>query len=69
MGIIRLAKSLRILNSIKEYNNRTDDINDKIPGNRVYMDFISIVYRIQETVAMELNYLLFSFMLIKEKYN
>lgn len=67
MGIVRLAKSLRLLNSIKEYNNRADDINDKIPGNRVYMDFVSIVYKIQETVAMELNYLLFSFMLIKEE--
>ena len=44
MGIVRLAKSLRILNSINEYTSRQDDINNKISGNRVYMDFISIVY-------------------------
>lgn len=67
MGIVRLAKSLRSINSIKEYKNRESDIKDKISGNRVYMDFVSIVYRIQENVALELNYLLFSFILIKKK--
>lgn len=67
MGIVRLAKSLRLLKSIKEYSSRESDIKEKISGNRVYMDFVSIVYRIQENVALELNYLLFSFILIKRK--
>ena len=65
MGIVRLAKCLRILNSITEYNNRATDIKNKISGNRVYMDFVSIVYKIQTNVANELNYLLFSFILLK----
>lgn len=67
MGIVRLAKSLRLLKSIDEYNNRNDDIQNKISGNRVYMDFISIVYKIQEQVANELNYLLFCFILMNNK--
>ncbi len=67
MGIIRFAKSLRLLNSIDEYDNRADDIKNKISGNRVYMDFVSIIYLIQESVRMELNYLLYSFMLINAK--
>lgn len=41
------------------------DIKNKISGNRVYMDFVSIVYKIQTNVANELNYLLFSFILLK----
>lgn len=64
MGIVRLAKCLRLLDSIDEYKNRESDIKNKISGNRVYMDFVSIVYKIQENVAKELNYLLFSFCLI-----
>ncbi len=64
MGIVRLAKCLRMLDSIEEYKNRENDVQNKISGNRVYMDFVSIVYKIQENVAKELNYLLFSFMLI-----
>lgn len=64
MGIVRLAKCLRILDSIEEYKSRENDIQNKLSGNRVYMDFVSIVYKIQENVAKELNYLLFSFMLI-----
>ena len=64
MGIVRLAKCLRLLNSIDEYKTRENDIRNKISGNRVYMDFVSIVYKIQEIVAKELNYLLFSFCLI-----
>lgn len=67
MGIVRLAKSLRLLKSIKEFSSRETDIKEKISGNRVYMDFVSIVYRIQENVALELNYLLFTFILIKRK--
>ena len=65
MGIVRLAKSLKLLDSLIEYGSRKDDITNKIDGNRVYMDFVSIVYKIQETVARELNYILFSFLLIK----
>lgn len=64
MGIVRLAKSLKLLNSIDEYSSRKMDTDNKISGNRVYMDFVSIVYRTQEQVAKELNYLLFSFLLI-----
>ena len=66
MGIIRLAKCLRLLSSLEEYESRDEDIKNKISGNRVYMDFVSIVYRIQEQVANELNYLLFSFILINK---
>ena len=65
MGIVRLAKILRLFNSITEYDNRSSDIKNKISGNRVYMDFISIVYKIQINVINELNYLLFSFILLK----
>lgn len=65
MGIVRLAKCLKILDSMEEYKTRENDIQNKISGNRVYMDFVSIVYKIQENVARELNYLLFSFMLIE----
>lgn len=65
MGIVRLAKCLRLLNSITEYSSRATDIKNKISGNRVYMDFVSIVYKIQTNVANELNYLLFSFILLK----
>ena len=65
MGIVRLAKSLKLIDSLKEYGSRKDDLANKIDGNRVYMDFVSIVYRIQETVARELNYILFSFLLIR----
>jgi 5'-3' exonuclease len=67
MGIVRLAKCLRILNSIDEYTSREQDIKNKIPGNRVYMDFVSIVYKIQDKVVNELNYLLFCFILIEKK--
>jgi XRN 5'-3' exonuclease N-terminus/Xrn1 helical domain len=66
MGIVRLAKSLKLLDSLVEYGSRKDDLANKIDGNRVYMDFVSIVYRIQEAVARELNYILFSFLLIRE---
>ena len=65
MGIVRLAKCLRLLNSITEYSSRAMDIKNKISGNRVYMDFVSIVYKIQTNVTNELNYLLFSFILLK----
>jgi 5'-3' exonuclease len=64
MGIVRLAKSLRILKILEEYESRDEDIGNKITGNRVYMDFVSIVYRIQEDIRKELNYLLFTFYLI-----
>jgi hypothetical protein len=66
MGIVRLAKSLKLLNSLVEHGSRENDIKSKISGNRVYMDFVSIVYRIQESVASELNYILFSYLLIQE---
>jgi len=65
MGIVRLAKCLKLLGSLDEYSSRKADHSHKISGNRVYMDFISIVYRIQEHIADELNYLLFSFILIE----
>ena len=65
MGIVRLAKSLKLLNSLTEYGSREADLKNKLDGNRVYMDFVSIVYRIQEAVARELNYILFSFLLIQ----
>src|ERR1700730_3726531 len=65
MGIVRLAKCLRLLDSISEYESRKEDLKHKIEGNRVYMDFVSIVYKQQTNVAKELNYLLFSFILIK----
>ena len=64
MGIVRLAKCLKTLNSLIEYKDRTTDIKNKISGNFVYMDFVSIVYKIQLNVVTELNYLLFSFLLI-----
>lgn len=64
MGIVRLAKCLKTLNSLIEHKDRSTDIKNKISGNFVYMDFISIVYKIQLIVANELNYLLFSFLLI-----
>ena len=64
MGIVRLAKCLKSLNSLIEYKDRASDIKNKISGNFVYMDFVSIVYKIQLNVANELNYLLFSFLLI-----
>lgn len=67
MGVVRLAKSLKLLNSLTEYGSREEDLKNKIHGNRVYMDFVSIVYRLQEKVAHELNYILFSFFLIKER--
>lgn len=67
MGIVRLAKCLRALNSITEYTSRKSDISNKISGNRVYMDFISIVYKIQDTVINEINYLLFTFILMKDR--
>lgn len=66
MGIVRLAKSLKLLNSLVEHGSREEDIKSKISGNRVYMDFVSIVYRIQESVAREFNYILFSYLLIHE---
>lgn len=65
MGIVRLAKSLKLLNSLSDYGSRENDLRSKIPGNRVYMDFVSIVYRIQESVANELNHLLFTYILIQ----
>lgn len=64
MGIVRLAKCLKMLNSLIEYKDRKTDIQNKIHGNRVYMDFISIVYKIQLNVINELNYVLFSFLLL-----
>lgn len=64
MGIVRLAKCLRALNSLDEYTSRTEDIKRKIDGNRVYMDFVSIVYKIQMKVAEDLNYLLFTYILV-----
>lgn len=64
MGIVRLAQGLKKINSINIYTSRSKDIANKIKGNRVYLDFISIVYKIQENVASELNYLLYSFLLI-----
>jgi hypothetical protein len=66
MGIVRLAKSLKLLNSLIEHRSRKDDIRSKISGNRVYMDFVSIVYRIQEKIARELNYILYSYYLLQE---
>lgn len=63
MGIVRLAKCLRMLNSLTEFSSREMDIKNKISGNRVYMDFVSIVYKIQTNVATDLNYLLFCFIL------
>ena len=69
MGIVRLAKSLKLLNSLVEHGSRKDDIKSKISGNRVYMDFVSIVYRIQESVSRELNYILFSYLLIQEDFS
>lgn len=65
MGIVRLAKCLRQLNSLTEYDTRESDIKNKISGNRIYMDFVSIVYKIQLNIANELNYLLISFILLK----
>ena len=67
MGIVRLAKCLRTLESIDEITSREQDIKNKISGNRIYMDFVSIVYKIQDKVINELNYLLYSFMLIQKK--
>lgn len=64
MGIVRLAKCLKLLNALDEYKDRKSDINNKIQGERVYMDFVSIVYKTQIIVSNELNYLLFSFILI-----
>lgn len=64
MGIVRLAKCLKMLNSLDEYKNRKSDISNKIQGNRAYLDFVSIVYKIQVEIINELNYLLFSFLLI-----
>ena len=64
MGIVRLAKSLRALNALDEFKDRKSDIRNKIRGERVYMDFVSIVYKTQILVSDELNYLLFSFILI-----
>ena len=42
MGIVRLAKCLKTLNSLIEYKDRASDIKNKISGNFVYMDFVSI---------------------------
>jgi hypothetical protein len=64
MGIVRLAKCLKFLNSLDEFKDRNSDVRNKIQGNRVYMDFVSIVYKTQLYVSDELNYLLFSFILI-----
>lgn len=64
MGIVRLAKSLRILKILEEYGSREEDMANRINGNRVYMDFVSIVYKIQDDIRKELNYLLFTFYLI-----
>ena len=66
MGITRLAQCLRALNSLDEFKDRKSDVSHKIQGNRVYMDFVSIVYKTQLTVTNELNYLLFSLILINE---
>ena len=67
MGIIRLTKCLRQLDAIEEYESRESDIKNKINGNYVYLDFVSIVYKIQEKVGKEINYILFSLLLIKNK--
>lgn len=64
MGIVRLAQGLRLLGAIECYTSHKDDIVHKITCNRLYMDFISIVYRVQDTIIAELNYLLYSFLLI-----
>lgn len=67
MGIVRLAKCLKILDSIIECKNRDTDMEKKIHSNRLYMDFVSIVYKIQIEVTNELNYLLFSFILANKQ--
>ncbi|VBB18808.1 XRN 5'-3' exonuclease [Yasminevirus sp. GU-2018] len=64
MGVVRLAKCLKLLNSLDEFKDRNSDVRNKIQGERVYMDFVSIVYKIQQAVSNELNYLLFSFYLM-----
>lgn len=64
MGIVRLAQGLKKIDSIDIYTSRKKDISNKIRGDRVYLDFISIVYKIQENVVREINYLLYSFLLI-----
>lgn len=64
MGIVRLAKCLRSLKSLIEYKDRQTDINNKIHGERVYMDFVSIVYSTSIRVTDEINYLLYSFILL-----
>ena len=64
MGIVRLAKSLRILKVLEEYETRKTDHENKIDGNRIYMDFVSIVYRVSNNVKNELNYILFTLLLI-----
>ena len=67
MGIVRLAKCLKLLNSLNEITDRKTDLSNKIDGNRVYMDFISIAYKVREFVINDLNYLLFNFLLIENK--
>jgi len=67
MGIVRLAKALKQLNSLTEISSRKKDLSNKLDGNRVYMDFISIVYRIQDSVIMEVNNFLYQLILLKHQ--
>lgn len=66
MGIVRLAKSLKILKSITEIDNRREDVAKKIPGTRVYTDFVSIVYKVQLDVSKQINYVLYSLLLLSQ---
>lgn len=66
MGIVRLAKSLQLLKSIIEIDNRRSDIGRKIPGTRVYTDFVSIVYKVQLDVAKQINYVIYSLLLLSQ---
>lgn len=68
MGIAKLASGLKQINAIESYDSSLVDNNNKISANRVYMDFISIAYRIQDAIVMELNSLLYSLLLINEGY-
>ena len=66
MGIVRLGKMLKRVGALKSHTTRDEDIKDKINANRVYIDFISIVYKIQDAVLKDLNSMLFSMLLIIE---
>ncbi len=66
MGIVRLGKMLKRVGALKSHTTREEDIKDKIDANRVYLDFISIVYKIQDEVLKDLNCMLFGMLLIFE---